>query len=66
MLSFPSNREETWFISFSRSIRDDTSHTEPVTLKPLLFQSRMLSLRSTSFIPRACMHSSTKLSQFLH
>jgi len=32
MLSFPWNMEETFSISFSRSSREDTSQTEPITL----------------------------------
>jgi hypothetical protein len=37
MLSFPPKREETSFISLSRSAWEDTSQTDPLTLRPLSF-----------------------------
>lgn len=39
MLRVPSKREETVCNSFSLSVREDISQTEPVTLKPFIFHS---------------------------
>lgn len=54
MLRFPLKREETLFIRFSRSARDVTLQTEPVTLKPLIFSLRTHSLSSSSFLQHVC------------
>lgn len=47
MLSLPSKREETVSMSWVRWGRDDTSQTDPLTLKPLLFHTCNIS--SSSF-----------------
>jgi len=53
MLSFPWNREETVSISFSRSAREDTSHTDPLTLKPCVFHSCKHLSSSDGFLEHA-------------
>ena len=54
MLSLPSNSEDTVSINFSRSALIFRSHTEPLTLSPLLFHSWILSLSSVSFREHVC------------